>query len=310
MKTILTVCYGVALGLLAGCSTIKELSNETTLYKYRNGFVTDRDNKIVAHYANGFVTKYSDISREKHIQINSDLELFRLTPGCFLYTAWADMGRWGRIGSNGLVIVKNGKALLIDTPVHESQTVELAWWLDKNLDAKLELFVPGHWHDDCTGGLAWLNRNHVKTYANIQTNQILTAKGMEPAQESFSDSLTLKVGNIHVKLYYMGGGHSTDNIVAWIPSEKILFGGCMIKDMNATSIGNTADAAPLTEWLETINRIEDKFPDAKIIVPGHGEHGGRELFNHTKQIIQTVISHSRSSYHSSPAPLLQHIDNS
>lgn len=289
MRTIPTLCCSVALGILAGCSATKKLSSGTTLYSYENGVVADGDDKIAAHYANGFVTKYADISRQKHIRINSDLELFRLTPDCFLYTAWADMGRWGRIGSNGLVVVKNGKALLIDTPVHESQTVELAWWLDKNLDAKLESFVPGHWHDDCIGGMAWLNRNHVKTYAHIQTNQILTAKGMEQAKESFSDSLTLKVEDIHVELYYMGGGHSTDNIVAWIPAEKILFGGCMIKDRRATSIGNTADAAPLHEWLETIKRIEDKFPDAKIIIPGHGEYGGRELFNHTKKIIQDEL---------------------
>lgn len=290
MKTIITICFGVALGLLSGCSTLHKQSSGATLYTYANGFVTDRDNKIVAHYANGFVTKNADISRQKHIRRNSDLELFRLTSNCFLYTAWADMGRWGRIGSNGLVVVKNGKALLIDTPVHESQTVELAWWLDKNLDAKLESFVPGHWHDDCVGGMAWLNRNHVQTYANIRTNQLLASKGLEQAKESFSDSLTLKVGNTDVELHYLGGGHSVDNIVVWIPSKKILFGGCMVKAMSATTIGNTTDAAPLSEWIETIKRIEDKFPDAKIIVPGHGEYGGKELLEHTKKIIQDETS--------------------
>lgn len=266
---ITTVCLGASLVLLTGCSTMKKMSDETTVYKH----------------ANGFVTKHSDIPNLKHIQINSDLEILKLTPNCFLYTAWADMGRWGRIGSNGLVVIKNGKALLIDTPVHESQTIELAWWLDKNLDIELESFVPGHWHDDCVGGMAWLNRNNVMTYANIQTNQILKSKGMEQAKESFSDSLALTVGDINVELYYLGPGHSTDNIIAWIPTEKILFGGCMIKDINATTIGNTADAAPLTEWLQTIKRVEDKFPSAKTIVPGHGEYGGKELFEHTKKII-------------------------
>lgn len=266
---ITTVCLGASLVLLTGCSTMKKMSDETTVYKH----------------ANGFVTKHSDIPNLKHIQINSDLEILKLTPNCFLYTAWADMGRWGRIGSNGLVVIKNGKALLIDTPVHESQTIELAWWLDKNLDIELESFVPGHWHDDCVGGMAWLNRNNVMTYANIQTNQILKSKGMEQAKESFSDSLALTVGDINVELYYLGPGHSTDNIIAWIPTEKILFGGCMIKDINATTIGNTADAAPLTEWLQTIKRVKDKFPSAKTIVPGHGEYGGKELFEHTKKII-------------------------
>lgn len=266
---ITTVCLGASLVLLTGCSNMKKMSDETTVYKH----------------ANGFATKHSNIPNLKHIQINSDLEILKLTPDCFLYTAWADMGRWGRIGSNGIVVIKNGKALLIDTPVHESQTIELAWWLDKHLDTELESFVPGHWHDDCVGGMAWLNRNNVKTYANIQTNQILKSKGLEQAKESFSDSLVLTVGSINVELYYLGPGHSTDNIIAWIPTEKILFGGCMIKDINTTTIGNTADAAPLAEWLQTIKRIEDKFPSAEIIVPGHGEYGGKELFEHTKKII-------------------------
>lgn len=69
------------------------------------------------------------------------------------------MGPCGRIGLNGLVLVKNDKALLLDTPVHESQTIELAWWLDKNLITKLESFGPKHWHDDYVGGMVWLNRN-------------------------------------------------------------------------------------------------------------------------------------------------------
>ena len=113
MKRITTIYLSVVLAFLTGCSTMKKLSSGTTVYHYANGFVTDSDNKIVAHYANGFVTKYSDIATQKHIKINSDLELFKLTPDCYLYTAWADMGHWGRVGSNGLVVISKGKALLI-----------------------------------------------------------------------------------------------------------------------------------------------------------------------------------------------------
>lgn len=273
---------------LTGYTSIKILPTDTA-YHYANGFVTDNDNKIVAHYANGFVTRYSDITNQKQIQINSDLELVRLTPNCFLYTAWADMGRWGRVGSNGLVVIRNGKALLIDSPTLESQTVELAWWFDKNLGVKIESFIPGHWHSDCVGGLAWLNRNGVKTYANRLTNEILASKGLEQSNASFSDSLSFKVGNIKVEAYYLGGGHSTDNIVIWIPSEKIMFGGCMLKDITSQDIGNTSDAAPLEEWLQTIERIEQQFPNAKYVIPGHGKYGGKELFEHTKEIIEKEL---------------------
>lgn len=265
---------------------MKKLSSGTTVYHYANGFVTDSDNKIVAHYANGFVTKYSDIANQKHIKINSDLELFKLTPDCYLYTAWADIERCRRVGSNGLVVISKGKALLIDSPTFESQTVELAWWFDKNLNVTFESFILGHWHGDCVGGLTWLNRNGIKSYANRLTNEILVSKGLEQANTSFSDSLLFKVGDTRIEAYYLGGGHTVDNIVVWIPSEKILFGGCMLKDMETSNIGNMLDATPLEECLQTIDRVEQQFPNVEYVIPRHGKYGGKELFKYTKTIIE------------------------
>lgn len=227
-------------------------------------------------------------TKAHHTKINNDLEVMQLTPNCYQYTAWSNIEGWGRIGSNGLVIISNGKALMIDTPTTESETAELTTWFEKNKGVTFESFVPGHWHSDCVGGMAWLNRNGVKSYANYMTNEILATQGREQAQTSFTDSLTLSVGKIDVELYYLGGGHATDNIVVWIPSQKILFGGCMIKDSSADNIGNTSDAAPLGEWLQTVERVKQKFPDAKQIIPGHGENGGKELFKHTTDIIESV----------------------
>ena len=273
---------------IISCSTVKTLHPDV-VYHYANGFVTDRNNDIAFYYANGFVTKHIDSSSEHPVKINDDLEIYRLARNCFLYTAWADMGRWGRVGSNGLVVVSDGKALLVDSPVTESQTVELAWWFDKNLDVKFESFVPGHWHDDCVGGMAWLNRNGVKTYANKETNRILAEKGSVQAQMSFSDSLALSVGTVKAEIFYLGGGHTVDNVVVWIPSEKILFGGCMMKDIHTESIGNISDSAPLEEWFDTIGRVEERFADVNFVIPGHGKAGGAALFKHTKEIVQNEL---------------------
>lgn len=277
---------GSLLVLMSGCRIIQSTD---TVYHYAGGVVKDRNNEVIFNYANGFITKYLPISKDKPFKINEDLELYRLTSSCFLYTAWADMGRWGRVGSNGLVVRDKGKALLIDSPTSETQTVELAWWFDKNLDVKFDTFVPGHWHDDCVGGLAWLNRNGVRSIANLQTNRILASQGLEQAQESFSDSLTVSLGKLKAELYFLGGGHATDNIVVWIPSQKILFGGCMIKDLASQNIGNIADAAPLHEWIRTVEKVEQKFPDAQIVIPGHGQAGGKELFKHTIDIIKNEL---------------------
>lgn len=228
---------------------------------------------------------FSSIGFAQTIEVNKDIHVKKLTDKAYLYTAWADVGSWGRVGSNGLILVDKDRAYLFDTPMHETQTIELTDWIRTNLKARIVGFVPGHWHSDCVGGMDYLNRQGVKTYADKQTNEILKKKGLPQAKSSFSDSVVLKLNDIEIKCYYLGGGHATDNIVTWIPSEKILFGGCMLKDTLTTGLGNTADAAPLNEWLQTVQSVGKKFKQAKIVIPGHGEIGGLEIVEHTQKIL-------------------------
>lgn len=219
-------------------------------------------------------------------QINKDLEIEKLTDKIYFYTSWSDIGEWGRVGSNGIVIIDNGKALLCDTPADVQQTKDLFEYVTHSLNARISLFVPNHWHGDCVAGLEYLNEQGVESYANKMTNDILESKSLPVAKHSFTDSLFLNLEQIPVECYYLGGGHATDNIVVWLPSEKILFGGCMVKDMSSTVMGNTSDAAPLPEWLSTIETVETKFPDARIVIPGHGQYGDRKLLDHTKELIR------------------------
>lgn len=220
------------------------------------------------------------------VRINPDLEVLKISDKVYLYLSWSTIGEWGRVGSNGLIVVDRGRAFLIDTPMEESQTAELAGWIKRNLKVRLTGFVPGHWHDDCVGGLAYLNRQGVKTYAGQRTNEILKSKGLPQAKADLADSAVLRVGDTELHCYYLGGGHSADNLVVWLPAEKILFGGCLLKDTSATGLGNTADAVSTDEWYKTVVRVDEKFPQAEIIVPGHGKTGGREILSHTKKLLE------------------------
>lgn len=58
----------------------------------------------------------------------------------------------------------------------------------------------------------------------------------------------------------------------------------MVKSMNAGK-GNVADAN-VTEWSNTIERVAVKFPDAKVVVPGHGSYGGMELLEFTAKLFK------------------------
>ena len=103
------------------------------------------------------------------------------------------------------------------------------------------------------------------------------------------DSLRLDLHGTEIRCYYFGGGHSEDNIAVWIPSAKLLFAGCMVKEMAAQNAGNLSDAV-LAAWPATLDSLLVRFPDARIVVPGHGAPGGPELIRHTKALLSEAAS--------------------
>jgi metallo-beta-lactamase class B len=80
-----------------------------------------------------------------------------------------------------------------------------------------------------------------------------------------------------------GPSHTVDNIVARIPSKKILFGGCMVKSQNARNLGNVADADE-ESWPGTLKKVKQTYPKAKVVIPGQGRPGGMELIDHTIEL--------------------------
>jgi metallo-beta-lactamase class B len=112
-------------------------------------------------------------------------------------------------------------------------------------------------------------------------------------KKSFIDKMDLKVGNINVELSYIGGGHTIDNIVAWISDCKVLFAGCMLKGVDFKSIGNTTDA-DLDSYPKTLIKMRQRYGEAIIVVPGHGKPGGLELIDHTENMLKKYIEHRGS----------------
>lgn len=221
---------------------------------------------------------------EAQTKITEDIKVMKLTEKSYLYVASAEIEGWGKVPSNGLILLEGQEAFLFDTPINDVQTQELTDWIGRELNAKVVGFVPNHWHGDCMGGLAYLHSIGVKSYANRMTIDIAREKGLVVPRQGFEDSLCLKLGRTEIFCYYPGGGHSSDNIVVWLPSEKILFGGCLLKDAQTNSLGNLSDAV-VEEWPGTVERVLKKFPEAEIVIPGHGNIGGLEIVEHTRDLL-------------------------
>ena len=219
----------------------------------------------------------------KRINISKDIELIKLSENAYIHVSWADYPQFGRLSSNGLIFINGNDAFLMDTPVTDSLTKDLVSWLTDSMNLKIVGFVPTHWHNDCMGGLGYLQSQKIESYANQITVDIAKAKNLPVPAHGFKDSIQLQLGDKPISCYYFGAAHSLDNIVAWIPSERILFAGCMVKSANSTDLGNTADG-DLMAYPKTIGKLMERFPMVKIVIPGHGPFGGLELIKHTRKL--------------------------
>jgi metallo-beta-lactamase class B len=50
-------------------------------------------------------------------------------------------------------------------------------------------------------------------------------------------------------------------------------------------MGNLQEISPAT-WRSGITAIAQRYPDARIVVPGHGAIGDLELVRHTGELLQ------------------------
>jgi len=217
------------------------------------------------------------------ISISPDLELLKISDNAYVHVSYSTLPGYGRVAANGLIFAENGQAFLFDTPWNDSLTSILVSYLEGEMRLEIRGFVPNHWHDDCMGGLSYLKNRKIKSYANQITIDIAREKGLPVPERGFRDSLELKLGKRTILCYFPGAAHSMDNIVVWIPSEKILFPGCICKSLDSRNLGNTDDG-DVSAYPGTLDRIIEKFRDVKVVIPGHGSPGGPELLTHTRSL--------------------------
>lgn len=229
--------------------------------------------------------KADDNVKNKETVISENIKLYQLTKDSYIHVTYREFPQWGKVPANGLLYIRNGKALLVDTPWDNEMTVKLSDWVRDSLKAEITHVVGGHSHEDCLGELEALQKRKVKSYCHQITRQICEERKLPLPGITFEDSLNIVFEGVKVSLMYFGGGHTVDNIVVWIPGEKLLFGGCMVKSLSSGNLGNTREA-DLEAWPGTIEKVIKRFKDAEIVIPGHGRSGGTELLSHTLVLLR------------------------
>ena len=218
-----------------------------------------------------------------------EVRLRPIAPGVWLHVSTFDLGEGDLYPSNGLVVQDGDSLLVVDPAWGDAATDALFAAIDQHIGLPVSRALSTHFHDDRVAGDDALRRRGIPVFATPLTRRLAAAEGNVVP----SDSLVglerpgdrIRVGPVEV--LYPGAGHTRDNVVVYVPAARVLFGGCAVHEASRTTAGNVADA-DLDAWPVSLRRMQAVFPEARLVIPGHGVPGGPELLARSVEIVEAA----------------------
>ena len=198
--------------------------------------------------------------------------------GIFAYTAEGDPNSGIIVGDDGCIVM-DAQA----TPAMAHKVVER---VKKVTDKPIKYVVLSHYHAVRVLGASGYPGAGV--VASDETLRLINERGQQDwdseygrfprlfqdAQSipgltwptlTFDTEMSLFLGKREVRLIHLGAGHTSGDIVAWVPDCDVMMSGDLIEFHSACYCGD----AHLREWPSTLDNIRNFRP--KAIVPGRGD---------------------------------------
>ena len=119
-------------------------------------------------------------------KITDDLSVVPLSANTYMHIGMLQTNTFGRVGCNGLVYIRNGEAVIMDTPPDSVQSLALLRWIEKRFPGTIvKAVIVNHFHDDCLAGLPVFHRKGIPSYANAKTKPLLPKKGYRSRKTVF-----------------------------------------------------------------------------------------------------------------------------
>lgn len=226
-----------------------------------------------------------------HVASIASDEAFRiqqLTSTWYVVTTWKPVNGTP-FPANFMYGVTDAGIVLIDAPWDTTATRSCLDTIQRRHQRNVVACVVTHAHDDRTASIPMLRSIGIATWSSRFTDSLCIERGEAHCQYHFNTDTTIVFGSTPINIKYLGKGHSDDNVVVWLPKDRILFGGCLIKSTENVSLGNL-EHANVGEWRSTAQRLVDSFRIADHVVPGHFAWGGRELLDHTLALTKAWLN--------------------
>jgi glyoxylase-like metal-dependent hydrolase (beta-lactamase superfamily II) len=190
------------------------------------------------------------------------------------------------ISNAGFVITPKG-VVVVDALGSPALAMKLIAEIKKLTSQKIVAVIVTHYHADHVYGLQEFKQVGAKIYAQGEGRNYISSETAKQrliasridfapwvnasthlmsADVWIDQSFTLTVGGVEFKISRVGPAHAPEDLIIYVPSEKVLFAGDLVFRGRIPFVGN----ADSKGWLQALNEIESLNPS--IVIPGHGAH--------------------------------------
>jgi len=200
--------------------------------------------------------------------------------------------------NNAGFVAGTDDVVAVDASSTQRRTRALLDAIAATTSAPVRTLVNTHHHGDHTNGNCLFTDAVVLGHRNCRAGVLAQSiGGLEPIfgevdwgeltirapQAVFDDRLDLYVGERPIELRYAGTpAHTTGDVVAWLPEERVLFAGDLVFNGGTPFVlMGSVDGA--LDALDVLRRL-----DAATIVPGHGPVCGPEAIDTVESYLRFV----------------------
>ena len=239
-------------------------------------------------------------------------EIVEVAPSVYAYLQ--PDGTWWI--NNAGFIAGPDRVTLIDTCSTEARTRALLAAVSDASPNPIATIVNTHHHGDHTNGNGLAATPGATTIvAHHDCRTILAEEGIvhydgvwEPVDwgelplglptTTFADRLTLWSGDRRIELRHPGVAHTTNDVVAWLPDDGVLFTGDLVFHGGTPFIlmGSVQGALESVEFLRSF--------EATTVVPGHGPLCGPDVFDVHERYFRFVLDLAAQA-HAAGTPALE-----
>jgi len=211
-------------------------------------------------------------------------EITPLTDSVYLFTSYGEFdGKF--YPANGLFALTSRGAVIIDGPWDPKDRLPLLDSIRTRYHQKVVLCLATHFHEDRSGALKEYGALGIPTYSTKMTDSLSKLHDEPRASHLMTPDTTFHLGELTFETYYPGPGHAPDNIVVWLPRQRILYGGCFLKSVQDNNLGNLSDAS-VSIWDQNARKLKSRFTNPRFIIVGHGDWHSLKAIDHTIDLVQ------------------------